>query len=248
MLCGMRFGLVVGLCSGALVLACGCEDPQVGSPGLEPPRPRDPDVTDAGAQPTTPEPMVGGGRGGSGTPTSGGAAGSTVPPNMEQPDAGDFGNRDAASSEPDADAGAPREDNPLFLGLWVVEQPSHALYEATLYELLPSGELVEHDTYLLGAAPYQGYVTGTVANADSSVRCDFHSRWTSAGARQLELGSECTDAQSRAVQLSFPDGDPATGLVPTVDSVGGESGWAHRYFRWTWRMGPDLNDCMPFLI
>ena len=237
-----------------LVLACGCEPPQVGSPGLEPPRPREPEAGDGGAEQMTPDTTGGGGHGGAGAhPTPGGAAGSgpTVPaPGMSASDAGSGQAADAAAPDPGGDGGEPRADNPLFVGWWVVEQPTHALYEATLYELLPEGELVEHDTYLLGGEPYEGYVTGTVANADSSVRCDFRGPWTSDGARGLQLGSECTDGQERTVQLAFPEGDATTGLIPTVESVGGEDGgedgWAHRDFDWSWRKCANRDDCVPF--
>lgn len=246
-----RPGLALAL---LLLLSAACEavddGPAVGTPGLEPPKM----VSDAGAvelEPgsdpgASPPPVVGpgdstGGLGTGGT-TTGGAAGA----------GGGAGSRSTPVSELDAgvDAGPDGGSGPgdaLFEGLWVIDQPSHALYEATLYELAPSGELNPLETMLLGAEPWPGYTTGTVANADGSVRCQFEGLWRSIAERVVELDSTCTDATPRRVQIELPEGqDVMTGVMPIVLPVEGDSGWEHRDWPWSWRKCESREACVPF--
>src|SRR5262245_43076528 len=124
MLTGMRQGLLVRVLGCGLVLACACDEPQVGSPGLEPPRPRDREE-DAGEAMTPRMPSVGGQGGSTGAPIGslGGSGGTSVPPPAGMSSAGTNGAAGAggapasagsgagasgaagAGAEPDADAG-----------------------------------------------------------------------------------------------------------------------------------------------
>lgn len=249
---GVRARHVVGV---ALLLCAACKaveaPPSVGSPGLEPPSMtgdaggvpgHEPSATGGTAAPVTPGDTTGlpgaagsfsggaGGGAGGGSGGSGGAAGSQGQP-IDELDAG----TEIA------------EGNALFTGLWVIDQPTHALYEATLYELTADGTITVHDTMLLGAEPWPGYVTGSVENADRSVRCVFEGRWQSLEARGVELDARCTDATTRTVQVELPaDQDPATGVSAVVLSVNGESGWDHRDWPWSWRKCQSRDACVPF--
>ena len=204
---------------------------------------------DGGAKPedtdnpgTTPPPAVvpGDSTGGFG---SAGTTGSTAAGAAATGGAGGAGGS-ASAPTPERDGGLDGgEDNgdALFEGLWVIDQPSHGLYEATLYELAAGGELSA-----LEAMPL-GYVTGTVANSAGSVRCQFAGQWRSLGERSLELDATCDDATPRTVQLQLPaDQDVTTGVVPDVLSVGGETDWDHHDWPWSWRKCPSRDACPPF--
>jgi len=232
----------------ALPLACllGCEGPRTGTPGLDPPHP----TLDGGAAPgnsgagsgsaqAAGSAAVAGSAGAGGRGSQAGSGDSEV---MPHPDAG--------SAEPNADDAGAEEDggtedtgpgSELFEGLWVVDQPSHALYEATQYELAPGGVLREGDT--LGG-PTEDYATGTVGMGDLS--CRFARHWRTLEARVLELDSDCSDGTPRTVVLAFPDGDESTGLRPTVKTVAGEAGWDHLGFDWAWRKCATDGECPPF--
>jgi len=241
---GAVWGLLIGLCGA--VAASGCDSPQAGSPGFEPPVL----LTDAGVHglagngPIVPvgNPSPGGAAGSPGNTTGGqprtGGAGAAPPP----PAATD------GSSDADADAGAEAGDttDPFFVGLWVVDQPAHALYEASLYELVEGGTLSELDTFVSGTPPYMGFTTGSVAQPTSGVRCNFRGGWRSTGTRVLEVDAQCTDGKARSVELALPDGDPTTALVPTIQAVDGEQGWAHPGPMWSFHRCASRTHCPPF--
>src|SRR5690242_485035 len=127
----------------ALPLACtlGCEGPQEGTPGLDPPD----EARDGGAAPHggSGSAQTSGGSGGGGAgKDSPGSAGTDDTEFHPSADAGpDVPNAGADAEEDggvDEDGGGP-DTGPgaaLFEGLWVVDQPTHALYEATQYELM----------------------------------------------------------------------------------------------------------------
>jgi hypothetical protein len=234
-----RIGLTI-----ALLCLAGCEAgadrPSVGTPGLEPPNMRG----DAGGP--IAEPGMG---------TSGGAGTGFTPDDSGNPAAGAGGapipvGGAGGAQTPDIDADAGTDLGPgaeLFSGLWVIDQPSHALYEATLYELGDDGLIGVHDTMLLGAEPWPDYVTGSVENTERSLRCVFEGRWLSLGPRVIELEARCTDAAIRPVQIELPeDQEPAIGISAVVLSVGGESGWDHRDWPWSWRKCASRDACPPF--
>jgi hypothetical protein len=262
---------VWGFCGLAvLAVLAGCNKPSAGSPGLEPPRGLGPHGLDAGfgSQPQGSNPgdrATGGaaamgsagaaatgpaGGFGNSSPGSAGSSASSTDAGII-PGGGAFwppASNSTPGEELDAGTGSldPMASDPLFAGFWVVDQPGHALYEATLYELVTGGALIEHETYLLSPPPYDGYVTGTVVQEQAGIRCTFSSSWTGAGERRLRISSACTDGTPRAVLLAFPAGDEAQGLTPTIESVQGESGWAHPDFAWTWRKCSSRANCPPF--
>ena len=230
----------------ALLVWAGCdaarEHPSVGSPGLEPPH-----GADAGTIVIPPEVAGGGGSGAPqtppadtpGNPTGSAGAGGVVPPPV--------GGAGSGMTSADADAGTDLgPGDALFQGLWVIDQPSHALYEATLYELQADGFIATLDTMTLSIPADPNYVTGTVENADRSIRCTFGGRWRTLELRVLELDASCSDGNARAVQLSFPELDFATGVMPATLSVGGQMGWDHRDWPWSFRKCNSRDDCPPF--
>lgn len=246
---GWRWSITV-----LVLLSAACDDrPQTGSPGLEPPNERrddagaDSENVTPGVQPPTGgparggasgAPMAMGGAAGSATSAggSGGASGTMSPPTM-MPD-GPGGDAE--------DGGVADTHDPLFVGLWVIEQPGLTDYQATLYELRAGGALLTEDTIRISPEPYEGYVTGTVGKPDGSVRCAFGMQWQSQGDRTLQVESECTDRTSRSVVLRFPEGDERTGIVPEIESVNGEHGWIHDDRAWSFRKCEDRTSCFPF--
>jgi hypothetical protein len=137
--------------------------------------------------------------------------------------------------------------NPLFVGLWVIEQGVPTQYQATLYELQAGGDLLEHDTFDFGPPPYEGFVTGTVERAAGDVRCSFEQRWQADGARELRVDGHCTDMVTRSIVLAFPAGDELQGLAPSIATVAGESeGWVHSGNAWTFRKCKSRELCFPF--
>ena len=243
-----------------LFLLLACAQPQTGTPGLEPPHERFGDggppgrpasgdsegnarhPTDAGGvPPVTHDPAEGMGM--PTTPTTPSSnAGNGGAPMMTpgtQPPPVDIGEEDGGVA-----AGDTR--NPLFVGLWVIEQSAPPEYQATLYELQQGGDLLEHDTFDLNPPPYEGYVTGTVAAAGTGLRCAFGARWQSEDARRLRVDSRCSDGIDRSVMLAFPEGDEMTGLVPAIESVAGEPGWMHEDRAWIFRKCKSRELCFPF--
>jgi hypothetical protein len=174
--------------------------------------------------------------GGDGAPTGG--TGSTPEPGSSFDAAGD----EDAGVEPSGDVGGP-QGAALFQGVWAVEQPSHALYEATVYELREDGELLEHDTVIWGP-PIADFVTGTVRHDASAVECRFAARWRAVSPREVSMEGQCDDGASREIRLRFPAGDPATGLVPDRVLVDGEEGWAHPGFMWSFRKCAGREGCV----
>jgi hypothetical protein len=234
-----RVGLTI-----ALLCLAGCEAgedrPSVGTPGLEPPSMR----SDAGGPDADPGTTPGGA--GSEGPANPPAVGTGGASGQAGANAGAGGAQ--TGSDVDADGGTDLgPGGALFEGLWVIDQPSHALYEATLYELGADGLIGVHETMLLGAEPWPDYVTGSVENADSSVRCVFEGAWRSLEPRVVELETRCTDAAVRPVRIELPeDQDPATGVSAVVLSAGDESGWDHRDWPWSWRKCETRDACPPF--
>jgi hypothetical protein len=257
-----RWALALLLLCCAACAACKAADDgaTVGTPGLEPPKMTDdggglkPEPGSTDNPGTTPPPVVvGPGEfGGAGSTGSGAAAGASSGGSGAISGAGGAGGAGPMTPALDGglDSGLDGGTGPggaLFEGLWVIEQPSHALYEATLYELSPSGAVDALETTRADADPWPGYVTGTVGNAGGSVRCVFAGQWRSLAERTIELDASCNDGTDRSVQLQLPaDQDITLGVTPEVLSVAGESGWDHRDWPWSWRKCPSREACPPF--
>jgi hypothetical protein len=135
-----------------------------------------------------------------------------------------------------------------FAGMWLVDQPFHAGYEATVYELGAGGDVRALDACDLSAVGGDDYVTGTV-ESESGVRCRFGSDWSSDGPDTLLITGDCDDGRDRVVALGF-DSDTSLnseGTLVVVDSVAGESGWDHRDFDWQWTRCPTAG-CEPVWV
>ena len=170
--------------------------------------------------------------------------------------------------------GLPQEAPELWHGWWLVDQPSHALYEATYYEFQPGGILVQGDTYVLDT-PAPDMEVGTVGKCaelhtetyeDCSsngnacetreysycVRhdpiCTFGDRWGSMGERTLLIEGDCSDGIPHVIELEFDaEADLQNGqwLVPQV-RVEGEP-WEHNWWDWAWhRCTGTLEECPPY--
>ena len=126
---------------------------------------------------------------------------------------------------------------------WYVDQPMHALYEATIYRFHPDGRLDAVDAWP------DGYRTGHVGTLDLSIACEFSGPWESDGDTTLTVGMRCSDGRDRELLLQFPDGFDAcaggTGCFPLVRSVDGDSeNWTRHGFEWMWTRCADEADCL----
>jgi hypothetical protein len=130
-------------------------------------------------------------------------------------------------------SGPSPETNPRFVGEWMIDQPAHALYEASWYLFHDDGRL-EHlrDCSFGGPVP-----TGSVDDASVSIRCLFGDRWSAPDGDTLVVSGTCSDGNEREIVLGFPaDATGNAGGVSTIEvvSVGGETGWGHFTFDWVW--------------
>lgn len=144
----------------------------------------------------------------------------------------------SAAPEPDRD--------PRFVGVWIVEQPYHALYEATVYRLHRGGAIEVGPTYT--ASELAGdYVTGSVADPESGVRCVLAGQWRSVDEATLIVDGNCNDGRYREIALGFDEhaAGNAVDAEVVVLSVGGEDGWVHDDWRWRWRQcaAPTIESC-----
>ncbi len=131
--------------------------------------------------------------------------------------------------------------------MWIVDQPFHAGYEATVYEFDSVGIVRALDACDLSGLG-DDYVTGTV-ESESGIRCEFGGSWQSNGPDQLVVSGDCDDDRERAIALRF-DSDTSRNTEGTsviVDSVAGESGWEHRDFAWQWTRCPPTG-CTPVWV
>lgn len=128
------------------------------------------------------------------------------------------------------------ERSERFEGVWIVEQPYHAGYEATVYQLHASGTVETGPTYTVSdLAP--DYVTGTVTDPRAGVRCVLAGQWYSVDDATLVIDGDCSDGRFREIVLGF-GANPASNAIDAevvVVSVGGEDGWTHDDWRWRWR-------------
>ena len=173
---------------------------------------------------------------------------------------GEISHPDSGAQE---DAGTARKRHARFVGAWSVEQPFHALYETTIYNFSADGKVS-----ILGSFPSNcsGHLsgvceTGHVSNCvrtprqpvcESDVTCFFGDRWYSRDARTLVIDGDCSDDVAREIVIDFqPDaslntipGGSGGGLI----SVGGEAGWSHNSWEWSFRKCPvgasSLDDCL----
>lgn len=107
-------------------------------------------------------------------------------------------------------------------GRWLIDQPTHALYEAVVYDFEPDGRLREVCRVEGGSAP------DSVTRERDGLTCRFTGPWDSRVPEELAILSYCDDSVQRMVVL-----DVALPEV-RVKKVGGEEGWSHAPFEWRW--------------
>ncbi len=126
------------------------------------------------------------------------------------------------------------ETDPRFLGEWMVDQPYHALYEASWYDFQEDGVLQHvRDCSLGDEVP-----TGVVSDPTRSTRCFFGERWSAPDSVTLVIAGTCSDERARDIVLAFPADTTANATgQPLVDvvMVGGEDGWGHFSWDWVWQ-------------
>lgn len=120
------------------------------------------------------------------------------------------------------------ERHERFIGTWLIDQPTHALYEATVYKLAANG-----DVGIVDAFP-DGYETGRVRALDPACEgedpwaceplasCTFRGPWNSSGPERLFMGAACDDGQMRTVELTFAEdvGTDTSGVAVEIERVG----------------------------
>ncbi len=130
-------------------------------------------------------------------------------------------------------------------GYWFIDQPMHALYEATVYGFSPDGKLTREGTFPAG------YSTGRVFTRDRSIQCEFSGSWFSLDEHRLVVGLFCSDGGSRDVLLWFPQGFSSCAgqrCLSVVHSVDGDTaGWMHPDWEWSWIRCESRQACMEML-
>jgi len=126
-----------------------------------------------------------------------------------------------------------------FEGRWLVDQPFHAGYEATVYELAADGRFIERCG---GGRPSGGgWVppgradpVAIVERASDGMGCELVGPWTNRFDTVLAVEAFCDDSVSRTVVLDFVwEGDQPISVE--VQKVDGETeGWSHPGFEWRW--------------
>jgi hypothetical protein len=125
--------------------------------------------------------------------------------------------------------------NSRFVGLWLIDQPYHALYEANLYRFNSDGSIE-----LLNQRP-SGYHTGTICSKSLDKSCTFGDQWYSQGPDTLYIRLNCSDSLPREATLLFPDsinsncqnGDIWCG-EPVSIFIQQDTSWHHCDFQWRW--------------
>lgn len=123
------------------------------------------------------------------------------------------------------DAGVSR-----FEGRWLVDHPTRALYDATIYDLRPDGRFVEECSFSFdGRVP-----VGVVQRDADGLRCEMTGPWSSRVEGELAVDCFGDDGVARTVVLAVTWGDEAPVDV-AIDKVDGEeTGWTHPGFDWRW--------------
>lgn len=153
-------------------------------------------------------------------------------------DAGDTGEVDTVGPERDTAVDASEVEPGFFGGGWLIEQPLHALYEASYYRFEGDGNIE-----LVASTPPDctGHLerfceTGHVSPPNGTLLCRFGGgRWSEVSERVVAIEAVCDDGVAREVVLDFAEVDPATWGTPRIVAVDGEEGWAHASWDWTFR-------------
>jgi hypothetical protein len=151
------------------------------------------------------------------------------------------------------DASTATEHDPRFIGLWAVEQPLHALYEVTYYRLAADGVVTIGPSEPPDCSGHlsRHCVTGSVARCTpvppqesciGTPTCVFGDRWYSLNDRVLVFAGVCSDNLARDLVIGLA-ADPTHdtdrgGAGGTLLTVGGETGWSHDNWTWSFRKCP----------
>jgi hypothetical protein len=155
-----------------------------------------------------------------------------------------------------------RDHHERFVGRWVVEQPTHALYEATYYTFEADGTLATGGSFPADCSGHlsKHCVTGSVANCvpdagtpcESDLTCVFGSEWYSLDASTLIIEGDCSDGAAREIRIALASDTSSNtqwgGAGGTLVSVDGEVGWSHDNWDWVFRKcpaGTDESTCTP---
>ena len=153
---------------------------------------------------------------------------------------------------PSAPTPTVKEHHERFVGLWIVEQPSHALYEATFYEFVKDGTLRTGRSDPAGCTGHlsEHCVTGSVANCEKNqtatcvgtISCVFGKEWYSLDSATLIIVGTCSDGVARDIRIAFAkDASSNTefgGSGATLVSVDGDTKWSHDNWDWAFRRCP----------
>jgi hypothetical protein len=127
-----------------------------------------------------------------------------------------------------------------FVGTWMVDQPTHATYEATFYTFESDGTLLQGTSHDWGGHLERHGETGSVARAETfDPACTFGEKWHSENESTLVIAGDCSDGTPRDIVLGFDD-DPSNnaewgGATVKIVSVGGETDWVHDNWPWMFR-------------
>lgn len=167
------------------------------------------------------------------------------------------------ADEPDPVDPPTREHHARFVGLWAVEQPSHALYEVTYYDLRADGAVVVGPSEPPDCSGHldRHCVTGSVARClpqepggrcIAEPSCTFGDTWWSLGASTLVIVGDCSDGTPREIVIELAADASGNagwgGAGGTLVTVGGETGWSHDNWEWLFRKCPEGTgpaDCVP---
>lgn len=146
-----------------------------------------------------------------------------------------------------------REHDPRFIGWWIVEQPTHALYEATYYDFRSDGALVVGSSIPDDCSGHlaRHCVTGSVANCipretgtscQSELTCVFGDEWWSLDANRLVILGSCSDGRARQILIEMNSDASSNsswgGAGGRLISVDGERDWTHDNWDWAFRSCP----------
>ena len=154
--------------------------------------------------------------------------------------------------------GLTRTEQNEMVGYWIIDQPMHALYEASLYEFRSSGELRLVENYAYGES--STYAVGSVwksnnpecpplINCTPLLTCEFADEWKIGVDRVLTVSGVCSDGIRRDIKISlraYYSGSDAISYDIVILSVDGERGWYHGPNAWLWRKCIDLEACAPW--
>lgn len=130
---------------------------------------------------------------------------------------------------------APGEHSGRFAGLWLIDQPFHALYEATLYRFNDTGSID-----VLAQSP-SGYQTGTICSTSTDAACALGGEWYSRGADTLCVMFQCGARGQRIGTFVFVDSSHSNCSNPEIwcgnpvaIAVQQDTAWRHCDFEWRW--------------